>query len=434
MDPFEAYRKVQSSIAEHHKWFDSSLPMIASENLASPAVRRAMSSDFGHRYAEGWVGERVYAGTRYIDEVEFIAMELVKRMFNVKFADVRPISGVVANLAVYTAFTQPGDVVMALPITKGGHISMGPLRGSEGQFIGGTAGAVRGLDVRYLAFDDQNMNVDVDKSLRRMEESRPKLVILGGSVILFPHPVREIAEGCKSIGALLHYDAAHVAGLIAGKRFQQPMEEGADVMTMSTHKTFFGPQHGAVVTNDEEKFERIKLANFPGLLSNHHLHSVAALALAAAEMLAFGEKYAEQVIRNAKSLAQALHDEGFNVVAEHLGFTESHQVLLDVDALGGGYKCEKLLEEANIIVNRNLLPWDIKRGRSFRDPGGLRLGVAELTRLGMREDEMMEIAKLYRRVLLDKEDPKKVAESVAELRRRFRNVKYAFEEGPAYGY
>ncbi|MEM2810541.1 MAG: serine hydroxymethyltransferase, partial [Candidatus Korarchaeum sp.] len=211
---------MQSSIAEHHKWFDSSLPMIASENLASPAVRRAMSSDFGHRYAEGWVGERVYAGTRYIDEVEFIAMELVKRMFNVKFADVRPISGVVANLAVYTAFTQPGDVVMALPITKGGHISMGPLRGSEGQFIGGTAGAVRGLDVRYLAFDDQNMNVDVDKSLRRMEESRPKLVILGGSVILFPHPVREIAEGCRSIGALLHYDAAHVAGLIAGKRFQ----------------------------------------------------------------------------------------------------------------------------------------------------------------------------------------------------------------------
>jgi glycine hydroxymethyltransferase len=434
LDPVEAYGRVKSSILEHHKWFDSSLPMIASENVTSPAVRKAMTSDFGHRYAEGWVGERVYAGTKYIDEVESIAMELVKRLFNVKFADVRPISGVVANLAVYTAFTNPGDVAMALPITKGGHISMGPLRGSEGQFIGGTAGAVRGLDVKYLAFDDHNMNVDVDKSIKRIEENKPKLVILGGSVILFPHPVKELSDVCKSVGALLHYDAAHVAGLIAGKQFQQPMEEGADVMTMSTHKTFFGPQHGAVITNDEEKFERIKLANFPGLLSNHHLHSVAALALAAAEMLAFGEEYARAVVRNAKALAQALHDEGFSVVAEHLGFTQSHQVLLDVDALGGGHRCEKLLEEANIIVNRNLLPWDIKRGRSFKDPGGLRLGVSELTRLGMGEEEMKEIAKLYRKVLLDREDPKKVAGEVSELRKRFRNVKYAFEEGPAYEY
>ncbi len=434
MDPIEAYERVKSSILEHHKWFDSSLPMIASENVTSPAVKKAMTSDFGHRYAEGWVGERVYAGTKYIDEVESIAIELVKKLFNVKFADVRPISGVIANLAVYTAFTNPGDVAMALPITKGGHISMGPLRGSEGQFIGGTAGAVRGLDVKYLAFDDHNMNIDVDKSIKRIEENKPKLVILGGSVILFPHPVKELSNVCKSIGALLHYDAAHVAGLIAGKQFQQPMEEGADVMSMSTHKTFFGPQHGAVVTNDEEKFEKIKLANFPGLLSNHHLHSVAALALAAAEMLAFGEEYARAVVRNAKALAQALHDEGFSVVAEHLGFTQSHQVLLDVDALGGGYKCEKLLEEANIIVNRNLLPWDIKRGRSFRDPGGLRLGVAELTRLGMGEEEMREIAKFYRKVLLDKEDPKKVAEEVSGLRKKFRNVKYAFEEGPAYEY
>jgi glycine hydroxymethyltransferase len=151
-------------------------------------------------------------------------------------------------------------------------------------------------------------------------------------------------------------------------------------------------------------------------------------------MLAFGEEYARAVVRNAKALAQAFHDEGFSVVAEHLGFTQSHQVLLDVDALGGGYRCEKLLEEANIIVNRNLLPWDIKRGRSFKDPGGLRLGVSELTRLGMGEEEMKEIAKLYRKVLLDREDPKRVAEEVSELRKRFRNVKYAFEEGPAYEY
>ncbi len=432
MDPEEAYRKVLSSLEEHHRWFDSSLPMIASENVTSPAVRSVLTSDFGHRYAEGWVGERVYAGTKYIDRVESLAMELIREIYEVRFADVRPISGVVANLSVYTALTQPGDVVMALPITKGGHISMGPLRGSKGQFIGGTAGAVRGLDVKYIAFDDESMNIDVDRTLRRMEKYRPKLLMLGGSVILFPQPVKELAEAAKSMGAAVNYDAAHVAGLIAGRRFQRPLDEGADVMTFSTHKTFFGPQHGAVITNDEDKFDLIKKANFPGLLSNHHLHAVAALAIAAAEMLAFGEEYAGAVIRNAKALARALHDQGFRVVGEKLGFTESHQVLLDVDELGGGYRCEKLLERANIIVNRNLLPWDIKRGRSFKDPGGLRLGVSELTRLGMGPEEMAQVARFYREVLIDGKKPEEVAKEVSELRKGFRTVKYAFEEGPAY--
>ncbi len=406
--------------------------MIASENVSSPAVRRAIASDFGHRYAEGWVGERVYAGTKYIDKVESLAMDLIKEIYHIRFADVRPISGVVANLSIYTALTQPGDVVMALPITKGGHISMGPLTGSKGQFIGGTAGAVRGLNVRYIAFDDENMNIDVDKTIKRIEKYNPKLMMLGGSVILFPQPVKEIVEVAGSMGALVNYDAAHVAGLIAGGQFQHPIDEGADTMTFSTHKTFFGPQHGAVITNNEEKFDLIKRANFPGLLSNHHLHAVAALAIAACEILNFGKNYAKAVVSNAKALAYALHDEGFKVVAEHLGFTKSHQVLLDVDEVGGGYKCEKLLEQANIIVNRNLLPWDIKRGRTFKDPGGLRLGVAEITRLGMGGDEMKLIAKLYRKVLLDKEDPSKIAKEVRDLRKNFRTVKYTFEEGLAY--
>lgn len=432
MDPRDLFGKVLSAIEDHHRWFNSSLPMIASENVTSPSVRRALVSDFGHRYAEGWVGERVYAGTKYVDLVESLAMDLIKDLYNVKYADVRPISGVVANLSIYTAFTQPGDTIMALPITKGGHISMGPLKGSKGQFIGGTAGAVRGLDVKYIAFDDENMNIDVDKTISRMEKNKPKLIMLGGSVILFPQPVKEIVEAAKSLGALVNYDGAHVAGLIAGGQFQDPMAEGSDTMSFSTHKTFFGPQHGAVITNDEEKFELIKKANFPGLLSNHHLNAVAALAIAAAEMKAFGKEYAKAVVDNAKALAQALHDEGFKVVAEHLGFTESHQVLLDVDEIGGGYKCEKLLEEANIIVNRNLLPWDIKRGRSFKDPGGLRLGVSELTRLGMGKDEMRRVAELYRKVLLDKKDPKEVAREVSEFRKGFQTVKYAFEEGLAY--
>jgi len=431
----EAYERVFSLLEEHHRWFDSSLPMIASENVTSLAVREALISDFGHRYAEGWVGERVYAGCIYIDQVEQIAMDLAKEVFRVKHADVRPISGVMANLAVYTAFTEPGDTIMALPITKGGHISMGPLYGKRGTRIGGTAGAVRGLRVEYIAFNDEEMNVDVDKTLKRMEKYQPKLIMLGASEILFPIPVREIAEAAHSMGAVVNYDAAHVAGLIAGGRFQDPMREGADTMTMSTHKTLPGPQHGMVVTDDDEKFEEIKRANFPGLLSNHHLNAVAALAVALAEIKEFGAEYADQIIRNAKALAQALHDRGFKVLGEKRGFTESHQVLVDVADIGGGLWAEKALERANIIVNRNLLPWDIKRGRNFRDPGGIRIGTLEVTRLGMREGEMEVIADFYKRVLLDREEPERVARDVAEFRTRFRKMHYCFEcPADAYKY
>ena len=204
MDARESYERIFSLMREHHNWFDSSIPLIASENVTSWAVREALICDFGHRYAEGWVGERVYAGTRYLDQVEIIAMELAKELFRVKFADVRPISGVVANMSVYAAFTKPGDVMMALPITKGGHISMGPLYGSEGNFIGGTAGAVRGLDVKYIAFDDENLNIDVEKTVKRIEQNKPKLIMLGGSVILFPQPVKEISEAAKTINAVVN--------------------------------------------------------------------------------------------------------------------------------------------------------------------------------------------------------------------------------------
>jgi len=190
-----------------------------------------------------------------------------------------------------------------------------------------------------------------------------------------------------------------------------------------------------VVTNDEGKFELIKRANFPGLLSNHHLNAVAALAVALAEFLAFGREYASQIVRNARAFAEALHERGFKVPGERNGFTKSHQVLLDVDELGGGKKAEKLLEDANIIVNRNLLPWDPKRGRSFMDPGGIRMGVAEVTRLGMKEKDMEEIAEFMRKVLIAGEDPREVSKQVSEFRKRFRHIHYAFETGrEAYRY
>ena len=423
--PREYYDQVFQLLEKHHQWFGEAVPLIASENISSPAVHEAVATDFAHRYAEGWPGERVYAGCTYIDQVELIAIDLVKKLFNAEFVDVRPISGVVANLVVYTAFAQPDDYMYALPIPCGGHISMGKKR------LGGTAGAVRGLNVEYLAYDHNELNIDVDKTKKSVEElvrqgHKPRMIVFGGSVLPFPHPVKELGDYFHSLDGVVVYDAAHVAGLIAGGLFQDPLREGADAVTASTHKTFPGPQHGMVLSW-ERYSDQIKAATFPGMVSNHHLHNVAGLAVAACEMIEFGEEYAKQIVKNAKALGQALYERGIRVLAEHKGFTESHVLLLDITKHGDGGEIEKTLEKANVIVNRNLLPWDIKEGRHFMHPGGIRLGTSEVTRLGMREEDMDDIAEFIERVMVDREDPSRVKRDVAEFRRGFQKIHYCFE-------
>ena len=429
----EQYDKTFELLQDHHNWFRESIPLIASENIPSPSVREALISDFGNRYAEGWPGERVYAGCVYIDKVELLCADLMRHLFKAEFVDVRPISGVVANLVVYTAFTEPGNVMMALAIPSGGHITMGK------KSLGGTAGAVHGLEVEYLPLDYEELNIDVDKANEKIVQlakdgKAPKLVMFGASVFPFPHPIKELASTIHDVGATIGYDAAHVSGLIAGGVFQDPLREGADVMSLSTHKTFFGPQHGSVVSWDKNA-DKIKRAVFPGMVSNHHLHSVAALAIAAAEMLEFGAEYSRQIVKNSKALAQALYERGFKVLAEQKGFTESHVILIDITKQGDGGTIEELLEKANIIINRNLLPWDIKEGRHFMHPGGIRLGTSEITRLGMKESEMPEIAEFIKRVVIDKENVEKVKQDVAELRKNFQRVHYCFENSTeAYKY
>ena len=429
----EQYEKTFELLQNHHSWFRENIPLIASENIPSPSVREALISDFGNRYAEGWPGERVYAGCVYIDKVELLCADLMRRLFKAEFVDVRPISGAVANLVVYTAFTEPGNVMMALAIPSGGHITMGK------KSLGGTAGAVHGLEVEYLPLDYEELNIDVDKAKEKIVQlakdgKAPKLVMFGASVFPFPHPVKELASTIHEIGATIGYDAAHVSGLIAGGVFQDPLREDADVMSLSTHKTFFGPQHGSVVSWDKHA-DKIKRAVFPGMVSNHHLHSVAALAIAATEMLEFGAEYSRQIVKNSKALAQALYERGFKVLAESKGFTESHVILIDITKQGDGGTVEESLEKANIIINRNLLPWDIKEGRHFMHPGGIRLGTSEITRLGMKESEMPEIAEFVKRVVIDKENVEKVKQDVAEFRKNFQRVHYCFENSTeAYKY
>lgn len=433
VDTVISYNEVFHYLIQHHEWFSKSIPLIASENIISPAVREAFASDFMNRYAEGWPGERVYAGCTYIDKVELKCIELAKKLFDIEFADVRPVSGVCANLSLYSAVSRPGDTMFALSIPNGGHISVGKER------FYGTAGLVHGLNVEYFPFDKDNMNIDIDKTkdkiskLSKENKDLPKFVLFGGSLFLFPHPIKELSDFLKSYNIRVCYDAAHVAGLIAGKQFQDPFREGAEIMTLSTHKTLFGPQGGLILSFNRDS-EEIKKAVFPGNTSNHHLHSVAAKAIAFCEMIEFGMEYAKQLIKNAKKLAESLCNKGLKVLAENNGFTKSHQIVLDITNYGLGGDIEKKLEYSNIILNRQLIPDDTKFGRHYTNPGGLRIGVSEVTRLGMKESNMIEISDLIYDVVVKNKDNKYVIEKIAELRKEYNKIKFCFESGEAYKY
>jgi len=429
----EIQNDILKLIKEHHEWFNNSIPLIASENIPSPAVREAVASDFGNRYAEGWPGDRVYAGCTYIDKVENICNELARSVFKAEFADCRATSGVVANLAIYSAFSNPGDTMIASSIPTGGHISHGKKEHS------GTAGLVHGLSIEHFPFSKENMTIDVEETKKKIDSMindgrAPKIAMFGGSLFLFPHPVKELSEFLHDKNIYINYDGAHVAGLIAGGQFQDPLREGADSMTMSSHKTLWGPQ-GGIIVSAEKYAEPIKKAIFPGNTSSHHLHHVAGKAVALAESLEYGEEYAKQVIKNAKMLAYSLANYGFKVLGEKRGYTESHQLAVDVSNYGDGGNIEKELERCNIILNRQLLPGDIKEGRNYFHPSGVRIGVPEVTRLGMKENEMQEIATFIKKVVIDKQDAGKVLKNVLEFKKNFQKVHYAFDnETSAYQY
>ncbi len=318
-------RKVFQAAVAQHRLLEDAIPLIASENVTSLTVRSLLTTDFGHRYAEGTVGHRYYQGCKFVDEVEAVALEAARRLFRAEHANVQPISGMNANLAAFAALAQPGDTILSLKVSHGGHIS-------HARFS--TAG-LRGLKVEYHAFDPASMSIDADASTRKIREVRPKAVVFGGSLLLFPHPVRELREAATEAGARVLYDGAHVMGLIAGGKFQDPLREGADVLTGSTHKTLPGPQGGMILYTREEA-DAIDTGVYPGTTSNHHLHHLAGLAVALEEMRAFGKAYARAIVENAKTLARALHEGGMKVLGEGRGFTESHQVAADVTAQGGG--------------------------------------------------------------------------------------------------
>ena len=416
--------QVLDATASSGELYRNGLGMIASENIVSPMVQKIVASDLHGRYAEGLPGRRYYQGCDDFDTIESLGIQLAKSVFDAPFANIQSTSGTVSNIAALKALAKPGDKITAVSTADGGHISHARM---------GAVG-LRDLDLSTYPWDEERMEPDIDGACSLIRELKPKVSLIGQSVFLFPTPLREIADAAHEVDSTVMYDGAHVLGLIAGGVFQDPLREGADVMTGSSHKTFPGPQGGFLLSSseDEKMHRRLNNAIFPGVCSSYHLHHVAGKVVALAEFEEYGQSYAENIIKNAQSFAQALAAEGFDVLAESRNYTASHQVLTrhgETDS-GAGAKAADLLEKAGIITNMNMLPGDTKA----LSPSGLRLGVQELTRVGMGTNEMQEVASLYARVLLHEENPSNVKQDVKNLKSDFQIIRYCFNESQQSGY
>lgn len=355
--------RIMEYIKKHEKLRKNGLNLIASENYLSPKVRGALSSDLAGRYYSEW-----YGGSKFAQKIIETTEELAKKLFKVKYAIVTPISGNICDVAVLFALTKANDKVAILPFNAGGY----PL-------------GIEKLNRKtvYLPIYKNSFNIDVESAKKLIEKENVKLTILGSSFILFPHPVKELSKFIKNIGNSNYcvYDGSHVLGLIATSQFQDPIREGVDVLFGSTHKTFYGPQGGIILTNLGELAESIRkyldidINSGIGLVDNPHVNRIAGLGIAIEEMLE-DRGYGVRVIENAKYLAKCLDERNVPIKFKKDGFTKSHQILLDIDSLHAERFCHEL-EKVGIFI----------------DIGG-RIGVSEVTHLGMRKNDMEEIAEL----------------------------------------
>ncbi|MGD2162117.1 MAG: serine hydroxymethyltransferase [Anaerolineales bacterium] len=418
--PKDWAQEVIGAVERNDEWRGKRcLNLLAPEAPTSPTVRSLLSSEIGTRAAEGHIGRvnRWFAGTQYIDEVEALCVELLKTAFRCNYADHRLMGSMLGNMTVYYALSKPGDVIMSAPQPSGGHSSN---RGD------GPAG-MRGLKIYDVPFTDDGLEVDLGAFAKAARQHQPKLVVMGMSMTLFPLPVREMSAIISEWGGKFVYDGAHQAGLIAGGQFQDPLREGAVVLTGSAGKTFSGPQSGMIMWDDPELTEPITDAIFPVLAATHQVNRVAALAVSAAEMIEYGDFYMAQIVKNSQALGKALNERGIPILSAEKNYSQSHQVIARVKRFGGGLDVAHRLAEANIITNKNLVPED--KPEDWDRPSGLRIGTIEITRLGMNEDDMETIADFFARVLVENEDPETVRNDVVDFRFPRQTLYYNFDHG-----
>ena len=378
------------------------LEMIASENIVSQAVMEAQGSVLTNKYAEGYPGKRYYGGCEHVDVVETLAIERAKRLFGAEHANVQPHSGSQANFAVYFAMLKPGDTIVGMNLSHGGHLTHGSPVNVSGTYF----------NVVPYGVNAETQQIDYDEFRKIVLEAKPKLIIAGGSAYSRQIDFKKMADVAHEVGALFMVDMAHFAGLVAAGLHPNPVEY-ADIVTTTTHKTLRGPRGGMILCK-EEYAKAIDKAVFPGIQGGPLMHVIAAKAVALGEALQpeFKE-YAEQVIKNAKVLAAELMAKGLTIVS---GGTDTHVMLVDVRNTGlTGKEAEHLLDEIGITANKNTIPFD---PASPFVTSGVRLGTPALTTRGLKEDDMKEIADIIATVLQNPEDTAKhqdAAKRVAAL-------------------
>ena len=376
------------------------LELIASENFASDAVMEATGSVMTNKYAEGYPGRRYYGGCVHVDEAERLARNRAKKLFGAQYANVQPHSGSQANMVAYLAVLDPGDAFLGMALDQGGHLTHGHPLNFSGQSYRPVAYGVRRGDER----------LDLDELRRLAREHRPKMIMVGASAYprLFPGPeIREIAD---EVGAKVVTDMAHIAGLVAGGVIPNPLPY-SDIVTTTTHKTLRGPRGGLILWNEKGYGKALNRITFPGIQGGPMMHAIAAKAVCFREALdpSFAA-YARQIVANAKQLAASLASLGFRLVS---GGTDNHLVLLDVRARGvTGRDAEVALEAAGITANKNTIPFDPEKPMIA---SGIRLGTAALTTRGMREAEMVEVARLLDAALGSAGDEAALARLAAEV-------------------
>ncbi len=376
------------------------IELIASENIVTPAVMEAMGSVLTNKYAEGYPAHRYYGGCEYVDKVETLAIERAKKLFNAKFANVQAHCGATTNMTVYFAFLKPGDTIMGMDLSQGGHLSHGSPVNISGSYF----------NVVHYGVNPETELIDYDAIDKLAKEHHPKLIVAGASAYPRIIDFERIAQIAHANGAMLLVDMAHIAGLVAAGLHPSPVPY-ADVVTTTTHKTLRGPRGGLILTNDEEIAKKINKAIFPGLQGGPLMHVIAAKAVAFGEALKpeFRE-YAENIVKNAKAFAEGLRAEGFRLVS---GGTDNHLILVDVRNKNlTGKEAEKLLDNIGITCNKNTIPFD---PASPFVTSGIRLGTPAATTRGFKEDDFKEVAAIMGLVLNNPEDTEKHAEAAKRV-------------------
>jgi glycine hydroxymethyltransferase len=374
-------------------------------NAMNPKAEALLASGIGSRPSLGYPGDKYEMGLEGIEKIEILAAQLAAEIFGARYAEIRVGSGALANLYVFMATAKPGDIIIAPPPAIGGHVT---------HHGAGSAG-LYGVVTHPAPIDAAKYTVDVDALRRDALRLKPKLITIGGSLNLFPHPIREIRAIADEVGALVLFDAAHMSGMIAGRAWQQPLAEGAHVMTMSTYKSLGGPPSGLIVTNDAALAERLDAIAYPGLTANFDAAKSAALAMTLLDWKVHGRAYGRAMAETAQALAQALVAKGVPVYARDRGITTSHQFAVEAASFGGGQTGAKLLRQANILSCGIGLPIAEVAG----DLNGLRMGTPEIVRWGMTPEDMPILAGFIADVLTGRRSAQSVAPEVAEFRRRF---------------